>query len=156
VVEIGNEEFNLMQPQSKLFRAFRVIVLLTLIALALEFILGVYTSLFIEFPDSLQNGNAWAWSMSHDPIVTTHVFLGTLLVVASLLAMGLSIALKNKTAITWTAAGLVMMIVAYLSGSIFLANIQVDAYSFSMALGFLGALITNGVGFYLTRPASQS
>jgi hypothetical protein len=144
-----------MNPSSKLFRAFRITVLLTLIALVLEFILGIYTNLFVEFPDSLVNGNGWAWSMSQSPILVAHVLLGTLLLAASLLALGLGISLKSKTAIGSSAAGLVMMGLAYLSGSAFLTNIQVDGYSFSMALGFMGSLAAYGAAYYLTRPASR-
>jgi hypothetical protein len=144
-----------MNPSSKLFRAFRTTVLLTMIALVLEFILGMYTNLFVQFPDSLVNGNGWEWSMAQSPIIMAHVLLGTLLVVASLLTLGLSVALKNKTAIGTSAAGIVMMGLAYLSGSAFLANIQADGYSFSMALGFLGTLAAYVAAYYLTRPASQ-
>lgn len=142
-----------MKPSSKLFRAFRLTVLLTLIALALEFILGIYTNLFVEFPDSIVNGNAWAWSMSQSPVIIAHVLLGTLLLAASLLALGLGVALKSKTAIVSSTAGLVMMGLAYLSGSAFLANVQVDGYSFWMALGFIGTLAAYGSAYYLTRPS---
>lgn len=143
-----------MKPSSKLFQAFRLTVLLTLIALVLEFILGIYTSLFVEFPDSIVNGNAWAWSMSQSPMIIAHVLLGTLLLAASVLTLGLGIALKSKTAIASSVAGLIMMGLAYLSGGAFLANVQVDGYSFSMALGFMGTLVAYGSAYYLTRPAS--
>jgi hypothetical protein len=144
-----------MNPSSKLFRAFRITVLITLIALVLEFILGMYTALFVQFPDSLVNGNGWEWSMAQSPVIISHVLLGTLLVLASLLALGFGIALKSKPAVFSSAAGVVMMLLAYLSGSTFLANIQVDGYSFSMALGFIGTLAAFGAAYYLTRPASQ-
>jgi ABC-type sugar transport system permease subunit len=144
-----------MNPTSKLFQAFRFTALLTLIALLLEFILGMYTNLFVEFPDSIVNGNAWVWSMSQSPIIIAHVLLGSLLLAASLLALGLGIALKSKTAIGSSAAGLVMMGLAYLSGGAFLTNIQVDGYSFSMALGFMGTLAAYSAAYYLTRPGRQ-
>jgi hypothetical protein len=144
-----------MNPSSKFFRAFRMTVLLTLIALVLEFIFGMYTNLFVQFPDSIVNGNGWQWSMAQSPIIIAHVLLGTLLLAASLLALGLGAALKSKTAIASSAAGLVMIGLAYLSGSVFLANIQVGGYSFSMALGFMGALAAYGAAYYLSRPASQ-
>ena len=81
-----------MNPSYKLFRTFRSTVLLTLVALLLEFILGIYTNLFVEFPDSLINGNGWVWSMAHSPIIGAHVLLGSLLLAASLLSMGLAVA----------------------------------------------------------------
>jgi ABC-type sugar transport system permease subunit len=115
-----------MNPSLKLIRAFRITVLFTLIALVLEFILGIYTNLFVEFPDSLVNGNAWQWSMAQSPIIGAHVLIGSLLLAASLLSLGLGLALKNKAAIGSSLAGLAMMGLAYFSGSAFLANIQVD------------------------------
>jgi hypothetical protein len=141
-----------MKPSSKIFRAFRITVLLTLIALVLEFILGMYTALFIEFPDSLTNGNAWEWAMAQSPIISTHVLLGTLLVIGSLLSLGFGIALKSKSAIASSVAGLLLMLLTYLSGSAFLADVQLDSYSFLMALGFIGTLAAYGTGYYLTRP----
>jgi len=144
-----------MNPSSKLFRAYRITIMLTLIALVLEFILGMYTNLFVQFPDSIVYGNDWGWSMTQSPMIIAHVLLGTLLLAASLLTLGLSVAVKSKPAIGSSAAGLVMMGLAYLSGSVFLANIQVGGYSFSMALGFLGTLAAYGIAYCLTRPASQ-
>lgn len=51
-----------MNQSNKLNRAFRMSVLITLIALVLEFIFGMYTTLYVKFPDELVNGNAWEWS----------------------------------------------------------------------------------------------
>jgi hypothetical protein len=144
-----------MNPSLKLIRAFRITVLFTLIALVLEFILGIYTNLFVEFPDSLVNGNAWQWSMAQSPIIGAHVLIGSLLLAASLLSLGLGLALKSKAAIGSSLAGLAMMGLAYFSGSAFLANIQVDGYSFAMALGFMGTLVAYGAAYYLTRSASK-
>ena len=48
-----------------------------------------------------------------------------------------------------------MMVLAYFSSSAFLANIQVDGYSFAMALGFMGALAAYGAAYYLTRPTNR-
>jgi hypothetical protein len=49
-----------------------------------------------------------------------------------------------------------MILIAYLSGSIFLGNIENDQYSFSMALGFIGAMVVYGLAYYRTRPDSLS
>ena len=144
-----------MNQPSKLLRTFRMSVLLTLVVLALEFILGMYTNLFIAFPDGLVNGNAWKWSMAQSPIISAHVLLGTLLLAASLLDLGLGLALKSKTAMLSSVTGLLMMGLAYFSGSAFLTNVQMGGYSFAMALGFIGALAAYSAAYYLTRPAGQ-
>ena len=144
-----------MKPSNKLLKAFRLSILITLILLIAEFVLGMYTTLFIEFPDSLNNGNAWTWSFSQSPVIQSHVYVGTLLFVISLVALGLSFASKSKPGIITAVLGLVLILVSYVSGSAFLSNVQDDAYSFWMALGFIGALVTYAVGYYLTRPFNQ-
>ena len=144
-----------MNQSHKYQRAFHLVALLTLVVLVLEYILGMYTALFVQFPDSLANGNAWSWSMSQSPVIMAHVFLGTLLVVGSLLALGLSIAMKNKVATSASVAGLLAILIAYLSGSAFLANIQSGGYSFLMSLGFLGAVLAYGAAYYLTRASRE-
>ena len=145
-----------MNQSQKYQRPFHLVALLTLVVLVLEYILGMYTALFVEFPDSLVDGNAWTWSMSQSPIIMAHVLLGTLLVIGSLLGLGLGIAAKSKVAISASVVGLVTIMVAYLSGSVFLSNVQSDAYSFSMSLGFLGALLAYGAAYYLTGASRQT
>lgn len=56
-----------MDRSMKLFKAFRGHVLAILVLLVVEFVLGMVTALFVQFPDLLTNGNAWAWSMSLKP-----------------------------------------------------------------------------------------
>lgn len=145
-----------MDKSYKYSRAFRLHVLLTLIALVLEFVLGMYTALFVQFPETLSNGNAWQWSMSQSAITMSHILLGTLMVVMALSAMGFGFATKNKTAITTSVLGFIMIGIAYLSRTVFLSNIENDSYSFSMALGFVGAMVVYGMAYYLRRPTGQA
>jgi hypothetical protein len=144
-----------MNSSSKLLRFFRIDTLFTLAALVLEFVLGMYTALFVEFPETLVNGNGWGWSMKESPIIMTHVLLGTLLVILALAALGLGFAARSKAAIAWSITGLVMIAIAYLSGSVFLSNVADDNYSFVMALGFMGSVLAYGAAYYFTRPAAK-
>jgi hypothetical protein len=144
-----------MKPSTKLFRAFRGHIVAILVLLVIEFVLGMYTALFVEFPDSLANGNAWAWSMSQSPAVLVHIIVGTLLLLAALVVLVLSFLLRSRAAILTGVLGFVTIAVAYLSGSTFLADINQDMYSFSMALGFIAAAVVYGVGYYLLRPAAE-
>jgi heme A synthase len=145
-----------MDQVQRQFRAFRLHALLTLIALVLEFILGMYTALFVEFPESLINGNAWGWSMTQSPVLLSHIILGTLMLLMSLSAFSFSIRTKNRTAIVTAVIGLIMVGIAFLSGSAFLSDIKQDGYSFSMSLGFIGAMVAYGAAYYLTRPSGQA
>lgn len=143
---IGNRE--------KLLGAFRLHSLVAIVALTLEFLLGMYTALFVAFPDSLAGGNAWGWSMSNSAATMAHVILATALVIVSLSALGFGIAARNRTAVATSSLGLVMVGLAYVSGAVFLSDTGKDAYSFAMAFGFIGALIAYGLAFHLARGSS--
>jgi hypothetical protein len=145
-----------MNKTSRFLKTFRFHTLLTLGALALEFVLGMYTALFVEFPDTLVNGEAWGWSMKQSPIIIAHILLGTLLVLMALSTLGFGFASRDKAAIIWSAAGLILIGVAYLGGSVFLSKVTENSYSFIMALGFMGSLLTYGAAFYFTRPAETA
>ena len=144
-----------MKNASKNINLFRSLTLATLCSLLLEFILGMYTALFVEFPDILVNGNGWAWSMKASPVIMAHVMLGSLLVLLTLATVIFGFVSRSKPAAVWSVTGFLMTMVAYASGSIFLSNVAEDNYSFLMALGFMGALAAYGAAFYLTHPASQ-
>lgn len=133
---------------------FRTMTLATLGSLVIEFVLGIYTALFVEFPDTLVNGNAWVWSMKDSPIILTHIMVGTLLLVLSLLAVIFAFITRKTPAVVWSVMGLLLTVVAYLAGSIFLGNVEQDAYSFLMAIGFIGSMLSYGVAYYLTRPSA--
>ena len=130
---------------------FRWAVLLTLLALLAEFVLGIYTALFVEFPDSLVNGNAWGWTMTSCPVIQMHVFLGTLLVLLALVALGLGIADHNRSEIITSVLGLLLILAAWLSGGAFLSNVAQDDLSFSMALSFMGSMLAYFAALYFAK-----
>ena len=144
-----------MKNTSKNLKVFRSLTLVTLCSLVLEFVLGIYNALFIEFPDSLVNGNGWAWSIKESPIIMAHVIVGSILLLFTILTVIFGLRSRSKPAIIWSVSGLVLTLLAYMSGSVFLSNVADDNYSFLMALGFIGALVTYGAAFYLTHPTSQ-
>ena len=144
-----------MDRSMKLFKAFKGHLLAILVLLVVEFVLGMYTALFVEFPDSLANGNAWAWSMSQSPVVLLHIIVGTLLFLAALVVLVLSFLLRSKAANVTGILGFVTIVVAYLSGSTFLSDISQNIYSFTMSLGFIAAAVVYGVGYYLLRPSTE-
>jgi len=145
-----------MKSSVKLLRAFRGHMLAILVLLVIEFVLGMYTALFVAFPDSLVNGNAWAWSMSQSPVVLLHVILGTLLALAAVVVLVLSFLLRSRAALLTGVLGFAAMAVAYLSGATFLSDVNQDLYSFTMALGFIAAAVVYGVGYYGMRPVVDS
>ena len=144
-----------MKSSAKLMRAFRGHMLAILVMLVVEFVLGMYTALFVAFPDSLVNGNAWAWSMSQSPVVLLHIIVGTLLALAAMVVLVLGFLLRSRAALLTGVLGFVAMAAAYLSGATFLSDVNQDLYSFSMAMGFIAAAVVYGVGYYSMRPAAE-
>ena len=140
----------------KTSKLYRWAVVLTLLALVAEFVLGMYTALFVEFPDSLVQGNAWAFAFTGSPVIAAHIYLGTILILAGLITFALGIAEKQRGAILTSLLGLLLMLAAWLSGGAFLGNVQVNAYSFSMALTFLGSLLAYCAGLYFTRAPEKA
>jgi hypothetical protein len=139
-----------MSNTSKNLIVFRSLTLATLCGLVLEFILGMVNALFVQFPGTLVDGNAWAWSMQGSPIISAHVIVGSLLLLLTLLTVVFGFASRRKPAIVWSVAGLILTALAYLSGSAFLSNVAENNYSLLMALAFMGSLMSYSVAFYLT------
>jgi hypothetical protein len=137
-----------MDESRKYVRAFRVAAVLTLVVLV------VYTALFVAFPDSLVNGNAWEWAMQR-PVIVAHMLVGTLLVVSALVALGFGIAMKSKAAVGAAVVGLLSMVIAYMYGAMFLTNVQANGYSFNMSLAFIATLLAYGYAVYAIRQLPQ-
>ena len=144
-----------MKDTPRSLKFFRVQTVAILVALVLEFVLGMYTALFVQIPDTLADGNAWSWSMQQSPIIAAHVLLGSLLLLLGLSILGFGFASRSRNAMIWSIAGFLLTGVAYLSGGAFLANVSLDNYSFSMALGFLGSLLAYFAALYFTRPLDE-
>jgi hypothetical protein len=132
------------------FGAFRIAFLITLVLLVIEYVLGMISNLKVQFPGNLPDGNAWGWIWSHSLIIQLLIYNGTLLLVVALVALILSIVARNIVESIAAAAGLAMIIFAWLSGAEFLASQQNDL-SLRMALGFMGAFVAYILGYYLSR-----
>ncbi len=125
--------------------------LVTLIILVLQYVLGMLVNLYIQFPASLPEGNAWGWSFTHTFVTSSHIVIGTILIVVALVALVLSIRTRQAPEILAAVCGLIMIIYAWLSGASFLSNGQQSGASFQMALGFIGAIIAYGTGLYIAH-----
>ena len=126
--------------------------LVTLILLIIQYMLGMLVNLFVQFPSSFPEGNAWGWSFTHTFVTPSHILIGTLLIIVALVALVMSIRTRHVPEILTGIFGLAMIIYAWLSGASFLSNGQQNTASIQMALGFIGAVIAYGIGIYMARP----
>ena len=137
---------------SNLRSQFRLAIAAILLLLPLQFVAGMLANLYVPIPEPLPTGEGWSWSFAHSTVIPVHMLIGTLLLVLSLVAIELGLWASSRRAVTTAIAGFVCVGVAYLSGMWFLTYGQSDFSSFLMALGFMGACVAYGVGFYVTRP----
>jgi hypothetical protein len=118
-------------------------------ALAVQYILGMITNLFVQFPDTTVEGQLWgfAWTQVSE---AAHIILGLLLFVGGLVLLIRSISSKNRT---WTVAastGLAGILVAIYGGVMFIPT-QNDPYSLVMSIAFIVSLLAYGWGVYVSK-----
>lgn len=143
------------QPYSRL-RLFRRMVIVTFILLVIQYVLGMISNLYVSFPNALSGGDAWAWTFMHSPLIVLHIVNGTLLLAFSLILIGLSMTLPDSASKVTAILGFVMILFAWLSGFLFVANGQANTTSFLMSLGFIGAFMTYAIGYYAQRSAQTA
>ena len=136
-------------------KVLRGTFLVTLALLILQYVFGMIVNLYVQFPGSLPGGNAWGWSFTHTLSVPIHALLGTVLLVAALVAFVVSITARRLPSLIASLVGLSMIVYAWLSGISFLTYGQQNTASFQMAIGFIGALVAYIIGYYVTRPAQK-
>ncbi len=136
---------------TKLMKTYRSVTQGTLHTLALIFILGMIANLFIEIPEGSAGSAAWSWVFSNSGVIVAHIILSTLLVAIALASLVLAFKAKNRTAILASSFGAVFTLVAYYFGAQFVSAGDSALSSLLMAFGFLGALVSYGIGVYKTK-----
>ncbi len=120
-----------------------------LLMLLLQYFLGMYTNLYVQFPNGQHGDILWEFAWKQLPLVL-HIILGILLIVNAIILIIRSFLQKNKTWIKASIIGYVGIQIAALSGAAFIPT-QVAIYSFSMSLCFLLALLAYGYGIYASK-----
>jgi len=108
-------------------------------ALVLQYALGMYANLFIEFPEGAQGASAWQFARS-DGVIISHVILGILLLIGAIIFLVRAARFKNKTALGAAIWGLIGVAIAAAAGERFI-SLQSDAASYVMSLGAALAVI---------------
>jgi hypothetical protein len=139
------------ESSPKIERRLATLSLSALAFLAILFVLGIYTSLYVEFPEG---ANGWK-VMGGSLVATLHMSLGSLFGLAALGLLVMAIVSRRAAWIACSAAGLLFSIVAIYGGTSFVPA-QNDTYSFVMALGFVGAFFSYAVALYVGRRKDAS
>ncbi len=130
---------------------------ITLLLLAAQFLVGMIVNLYVQLP-SVHPGTGASnfflggvqgivWALGHGTwAIVVHVALGLLLVFASFLLIGLSLASRQRAWILLSLTGWIGVVGAGFNGASFL-NYGHDISSLLMSVGFLLATISYTIGF---------
>lgn len=137
-------------------KILRWTLLSTLFVLAVQFVLGMMTNLYVEFPSSLPHGDASQWVMLHSTLTVTHIWVGTLLLLLSLLAIVFAIPTRNKAAMSLSVLGMLLTLASWASGTALLSDGQQNLMSMTMAIAFLISVFVYVGEYILTTRTSMS
>jgi hypothetical protein len=108
------------------------------IGLTLQYLLGMYTDLFVAFPEGAQGDAAWHFAETQIPLIL-HIILGLFLFTGAVALCVRAYRYGDKEWRIVSIVGLLAILAAVASGSEFVDS-QNDAFSYSMAVAFLVAV----------------
>ena len=115
------------------------------VALVIQFLLGMYINMYVEFQ---KTGPLAAWTFAkHSVVVMTHIVLGTLLLIGGIALLVRAMRSKNHH---WTIVASIAvfgMLMSWLGGERYITT-QNDIASYFMAVGFLISLLGFNWGLY--------
>jgi heme A synthase len=117
--------------------------------LAVQFVLGMVTNLYVQFPDTNRPDELWATARSQLPTFA-HIILGILLLVSAIIFVIRTARQNSRAWVISSWAGLISIIVAIYGGVTFTTT-QADAYSMVMALGFIASVVAYCWGLFAAR-----
>lgn len=136
------------------------VVILMEAGLFIQFLIGMYTNLFVRLPvvSSPIGMGGWMSDMgsmmsqsARSPIFMIHMILGILLVIGAVAAIAVS-AVNGRAILTvWSGLGLTAILVAGYGGLAFFLGGHHNGNSYTMAVGWLVAFIAYFMG--LREPA---
>jgi hypothetical protein len=131
-----------MNPRN--LRSLRIQGMFLLGALLIQYALGMYVNLFISFPQNVTEGQLWEFAWSQKPLAA-HILLAILILLGAIVALVRAVLYKHKKWIIANSIGLVGVLAAGASGAVFIPS-QTNAYSYSMSLAFLVAILSYAWG----------
>jgi hypothetical protein len=116
-----------------------------LIALIVQFALGIGVNLYVTLPTAGHPGHS-SW-FGNGALLALHAALGMFLVLAAIALLVRAIMARNVTLVATSAAGLAAIVLAFFFGATFAEKLT-DGYSLGMAIAFAVALACYAIGLY--------
>ena len=117
--------------------------------LAIQYILGVITNLFVKFPDTQNPSALWEFAWKQIP-TALHIILGFTLLFLSIKIVIVATKKKVKNWLLPAWAGFISILLAFINGAAFIDE-QKDIYSFLMALFFITTVASYVWGMYKSK-----
>lgn len=136
------------RPTRTPVQRLRTMAFAQVLTLQLQFLLGMANTFWLEVPES---GPGWR-EASPGWLLWSHVALGLVLVVHSVLALIHALRSRDRSWLVVAAAGLVGIAIAFVGGSDFMQETSDDVSSFVMSLGY--AVATSAYAAGLARGAA--
>ena len=137
------------KTQTKANNGLRTQAFYMLTFLAIQFVLGMVTNLYVQVPETERPDLLWATARSQASTFA-HIVLGILLLVGAIIFVIRAARQHNRAWIIGSWAGLISILVAIYGGVTFTTT-QADAYSLVMALGFIASVVAYGWGLFAAR-----
>ncbi len=131
----STDQANHQFRHSKRIRELSVVILFVLF---FQFLLGMWSNLFVTFPTQSSSVNPLDNVFVNGPyVLTAHIVTGLVLGILSIALLALSVIARKKRAIALALGGLGSILLAGESGIEFVLGwYSNNGFSFSMALGF--------------------
>lgn len=119
-------------------RSLRIQGYSLVVALIVQYALGMYVNLFVAFPENASAGQLWEFAWSQKPLAA-HIILAILILLGAIVCLIRSLVYKNKKWVIASSIGLLAILAAGGSGAVFIPS-QTGLYSYAMSLMFLIAI----------------
>src|SRR6267154_2185025 len=91
--------------------------------LVLQYLLGMFADVFLQFPDTTNERTLWKFA-GNQVAITTHMVIGFLLIIGGIVLLVRSIIRKNKQWIIASSVGLFALLAATIAGLQFIPTQQ--------------------------------
>ncbi len=135
------------QPDRQLF-VLRGHSLGMIIMLAVQYILGIITNLYVQFPDTTNPGQLWEFAWTHFS-EAAHIIFGLLLFISAVVLFVRALQYRRATWVIASSVGLISILAAIIGGVSFIPS-QNDAYLLFMAISFIVAVVAYGWGIFVS------
>ncbi len=121
--------------------------------LVIEYILGMATSLFVEFPEDEKGMQLWKFAMQ-ETLVSIHIVVSLLLFIGTIIFVIRALKHKKRQWLIASSIATVAILGGIGTGSAFITS-QNDWYSFVMSISLIIALLAYYWGIYVSRSSAQ-